>query len=66
MSDILDVIRREVEAREISEGVRVNADKPNPTYNHLLQLLSLALTKTRDPRQMEPKLNVLIVVAVII
>ena len=33
MSDILDVIRQEVEAREISEGVKVNADKPNPTYN---------------------------------
>ena len=35
MSDILDVIRREVEAREISEGVRVNTDKPNPTYNQI-------------------------------
>ena len=28
MSDILDVIRQEVEAREISEGVKVKADKP--------------------------------------
>ena len=35
MSDILDVIRREVEAQEISEGVRVNTDKPNPTYNQI-------------------------------
>ena len=35
MSDILDVIRQEVEAREISEGVKVNTDKPNPTYNQM-------------------------------
>ena len=35
MSDILNVIRQEVEAREISEGVKVNADKPKQTYNQM-------------------------------
>ena len=44
MSDILDVIRQEVEAREISEGVKVNADKPNPTYNRMKTLSAAALS----------------------
>ena len=35
MSGILDVIRQDVEAREISEGVKVNADKPKQTYNQM-------------------------------
>ena len=44
MSDILDVIRQEVEAREISEGVKVNADKPNPTYNQMKTPSAAALS----------------------
>ena len=69
MSDILDVIRQEVEAREISEGVKVNADKPNPTYNRMKTLSAAALSANvneSDPCQLETKLNVLIVVGVII
>ena len=61
MSDILDVIRQEVEAREISKGVKVNSDKCKQTFNQM-KIPSAA----HDPRQLEPKLNVHIVVAVII
>ena len=44
MSDILDVIRQEVEARKISEGVKVNADKPNPAYNQMKTPSAAALS----------------------
>ena len=44
MSDILDVIRQEVEAREICTGVKGNADKPNPTYNQMKTQSAAALS----------------------
>ena len=49
MSNLLEVIRQEVEAHEISDGVKTNLEKPKPNGNRLTSSTLSSNDGTRPP-----------------